>query len=179
MTAPTQRHYLELEQHSVDLVALHRFIERRARQFKLTDRCDSEDILHDVILRWRKRVEAGEYIADLESWFRGAAYNRIREISRDFRKASSFEPSILENMVAVEDDSVDSIAIDHLREAMQSLSPEQRELLEMRFYRGMDWESIARVLTTQGQRVSKEALRKRGQRALEELRKQVLEKVCS
>lgn len=164
-------------QYPFDSVALRKFVVLRLYQFKLNNRFDPDDIIHDIYLRLDKQLTAGKCIPNVDAWLRGAAHNRIREISRKCNQETPFEPSMLEDTIADKNESLDLIAHEHLREAMQLLSEEQRDLLIMRFYGGMSWESISEVLSSQGRNVLQETLRKQGQRAIEKLRRLVLEKV--
>lgn len=161
----------------INLNNIRKFISARLYQFNLTGRYDVDDILNEAYLRWLQKSVISETMAEREAWFRTTAFNIIRELSREIGKVSLCEPYTLENMHAMEADSADSIANEHLRLALSSLPRRERTLLEMRFFRGMSWKEIADYQTACGQAVTESTLRKQGERAVKALRKIVLDKV--
>lgn len=159
-----------------DLDGFRKFVMLRLRQFQLTDQYTPEDITNECFLRWHKAVGAGKSIPVLDGWMRLTAINIIRELSRKRLKSLSYEPIVLDELIAStqEEPENDNDQYQAVRQALQTLSPKNRALLELRFLQNMSWEEIANVYTSRGEKTTTLALRKRGQRALEALRREFL-----
>jgi RNA polymerase sigma factor (sigma-70 family) len=170
-----QQRYPVLTELLEDLDGFQKFILAKLRSFGLERHYKPDDILNECFLRWYKAVENGKSIPSLAGWMRVTAFNVISELSRETKKANPYDPSILENLLPDAFDEVDGQGEDNqqqaVRKALNALSDDKRELLELRFFHNLSWDGVAAHFMARGEKVTVSTLRKRGQRAIEELRK--------
>ena len=145
----------------------------------------------EVLTRYDKKVKKKEEIPNVEAWMKLTALNCIRELNRQeypvtaLRKIphdpSDFEtdPKLLKSMMSNSEDITDleSENRSQVRKAMSKLPSYKRELLELRIVQGLSWNEIANHYISQGKSVKVATLRKRKERALEELRGVFLEMI--
>jgi RNA polymerase sigma factor (sigma-70 family) len=177
-----QERYPELVGLVDDWTGLYKSINIRLCQFNLISRYTPEDIIIEVISRWHKTFEKRKQVPSVAGWMRVTALNCIRELKRQEQKADLYDPSVLatkisnnENSIVLED--VEDNRYQCVRTAMSQLSEDKRELLELRFIQELSWDEVAAYYAGQGKKFKVTALRKRGQRALEDLRKVFFEMV--
>ena len=121
-----------------------------------------------------------EQIHQPKAWMRRTAYNIIRECKRDRQHYSTlaFDELMdqgqrvdLTSPPAVNDAAITD-AINSVLQAFEALSVGDRNLIQWKVIDGLSWQEVQTRLVTQGEdRASQAALRKRGQRALERLRR--------
>ena len=173
-----QHQYPVLTELLGDMDGFQKFILAKLRSVGLERHYNPDDILNECLLRWYKAVENGKSIPSLAGWMRVTAFNVISELSRETKRANPYDPSLLENLLADAVDEAGSEGEDDpqlvVRKALNALSDDKRELLELRFFHNLSWNEIADHFKVRGEKVSVPTLRKRGQRAVEELRKVVL-----
>lgn len=172
---PLQLGYPVLTELLEDMDGFQKFILAKLRSFGLERRYNPDDILNECLLRWYKAVENGRSIPSFAGWMRRTAFNVISELSRETKKVNVYDPSILENLLPDVFDEADGEGEDDprlvVRKALNALSDDKRELLQLRFFHDLSWDGIAAHFMARGEKVSVPTLRKRGQRAIEELRK--------
>lgn len=154
-----------------NLESVKKFIQSRLHQYKLEGQYNPDDIINEVFLRWHKAVEEGKQVPVLAGWMRVTAHNIIRELKRKNERADLYEPSVLAELVPDTQKAADNEQHQFVRQALQLLSPEKRELLEFRFFQNLSWDDITNIYATRGQKTTAQTLRKRKQRAMDELRK--------
>lgn len=178
---PLQYRYPELVELLDDLDGFHKFISIRLRQHGLERRYHLDDIVGECLLRWHAATLKGKPIPNIMAWMKRTAFNVVSELSRDAQKATPYDPSILMESVSTTIDDADCDDRDEqrhvVRQALNTLSSHKRELLELRFVHGLSWEEIAIRFADRGESIKVATLRKRGQRALEDLRTSFLEKL--
>ena len=171
--------------------SLYKNVQNRLRQFNMTKNYKSDEIIMEVLTRYDKKVKKKEEIPNVEAWMKLTALNCIRELHRQehpvtaFRKIphdpSDFEtdPKLVKSMMSNSEDITDSEDENRcqVRKAMSKLPSYKRELLELRIVQGLSWDEIANHYMSQGKSVKVATLRKRGERALEELRRVFLEMI--
>jgi RNA polymerase sigma-70 factor (ECF subfamily) len=99
--------------------------------------------------------EGGKFAA----WLRVICRNAANDIGR--RQRVIFNNDNLSNLPAKENDSQDTAAV---REAVKQLTPEAREVIYLRYYDGMTYQRISKVLG-----ISEEAINGRLRRAKEKI----------
>jgi RNA polymerase sigma factor (sigma-70 family) len=151
------------------------FIKRFFDQYELDSYYQTHEVLNKSFLRveMRKRIEN---IPNIEAWFRGTAFNIIRQYARKRSRETLIPNEIYEEIPDLNSNSnaEDIEEYKPLREAFLQLPTEKQELLSLRFVRGLSWNEIADFYRERGEKVSAATLRKRHQRALNTLRQLVL-----
>jgi DNA-directed RNA polymerase specialized sigma24 family protein len=158
------------------------FIQRTIRQFELQGYVTEVDIFVEAYLRGVKYTQQHqEEIRQPKAWMRHTAYNIIREWKRDRQhySAVAFDELMGQGAAMAEaasSPSIDEDVIDQALEAVQTalegLSPGDRNLIQWQLIEGLTWQQVQVRLLDQGEDpISLATLRKRGQRALERLRR--------
>jgi DNA-directed RNA polymerase specialized sigma24 family protein len=158
------------------------FIQRTIRQFGLQAHITEIDIFVEAYLRGVKHTQQHqEEIRQPKAWMRRTAYNIIRECKRDRMHYSTlaFDELMDQGRLLVDasspsgvEDDVIIHAIDSVLQAVNTLSSSDRALIQWKVIEGCSWQEVQTRLIAQGEeRVSQAALRKRGQRSLERLRR--------
>lgn len=156
------------------------FIKRSLRQFKLDGQLQESDILLDTYLRVRKKIESGEYIQNMPAYLNRVAFNIIREKSKKQKKSEDLHIRLINNghghaNTTLGTDNSDSYQITILIKALEELTSENFELIQLRIIKGLSWNQISDYINSSQddenkKKVSASALRKRGERALKSLR---------
>lgn len=158
------------------------FIKRTIRQFGLEVYITEIDIFVEAYLRGVRYTQHNqEHIHQPKAWMRRTAYNIIRECKRDRLRysAAAFDELMDQGSAetdgpapgAVDDQAIDN-AINAVLQALEALSPGDRDLIQWKVVEGLTWQQVqTRLVAAGGDRVSQSTLRKRGQRALERLRR--------
>ncbi|MGB3202415.1 MAG: sigma-70 family RNA polymerase sigma factor [Nodosilinea sp.] len=157
------------------------FIKRTIRQFGLEIYITEVDIFVEAYLRGVRYTQQNQaHIRQPKAWMRRTAYNIIRECKRDrlrysaaaFDELMHQEPTEPDRAVlgTVSDEAITQ-AINAVLQALDALSPGDRDLIQWKVVEGLTWTQVQARLVAEGEdRVSQATLRKRGQRALERLR---------
>lgn len=168
-----QNNYLEdfdeefsfmLKQHGHDILS---YIERKLYQYRLTGNCDRDEILNDVYLRTREKVEGGLVINNLVAWTKRVSFHCVTERSRSKGKTTTLDHDIPDIEINCEEDNTESFKI--LGKAFVQLSEKYRQVLYWKVIQGLSWRAVKEEI---GGSVSVSTLRKRKERAIKELRKQ-------
>lgn len=158
------------------------FIKRTIHQFGLQVYITEIDIFVEAYLRGVRYTQQNqEHIRQPKAWMRRTAYNIIRECKRDRLRysAAAFDelmdqgPAEAEGPVpgAVDEETIGN-AVNAVLQALEALSPGDRDLIQWKVVEGLTWPQVqTRLVAAGGDRVSQATLRKRGQRALERLRR--------
>ncbi|PSN12034.1 hypothetical protein C7293_21875 [filamentous cyanobacterium CCT1] len=158
------------------------FIKRTIHQFGLEVYITEIDIFVEAYLRGVRYTQQNqEHILQPKAWMRRTAYNIIRECKRDRLRysAAAFDELMDQGPAEAEgptpgavDDEAISRAINAVLQALEALPQGDRDLIQWKVVEGLSWQQVqARLVAAGGDRVSQATLRKRGQRALERLRR--------
>jgi DNA-directed RNA polymerase specialized sigma24 family protein len=156
------------------------FIHRTIRQFGLQVYITEIDIFVEAYLRGVKYTQEHQTeIRQPKAWMRRTAYNIIRECKRDRQRYSALAFDELMDQgppgqsAPEEVDSADiADSISAVLEALERLSPGDRSLIQWQIVEGLSWQEVQSRLVAEGEDfVPLATLRKRGQRALERLRR--------
>ena len=170
-----------LEANNPEFKSIFIFIQRSLKQFRLDNYYNVIDVLTETYIRAINYVYTQqEDIKNLQGWIRVTAYNVIREFSRKRQKYQSldeytenqysFELAKIPNSLAIENDIEQKKNM--LQIALQKLEDDERKIIEMKFFEDLSWSEIAKRLEfEQGKVVNIAALRKRGSRSLQKLRR--------
>jgi len=148
------------------------FIRRTLRQYRLSGTETEIDIFIEAYLRGIEQMlnSPETKIRHPKAWIRATIHNIIREKAR--ARGRMFQ--LTEDIPSEQEESVDSSRIEYclnaVAQAYQNLEHDDRKLIELRFLRGFSWKGVHEKL---GERdLDMSTLRKRGQRALNKLRKE-------
>jgi DNA-directed RNA polymerase specialized sigma24 family protein len=150
------------------------FIKRSLAQFNLSNSYTPTWVINEAYMRGIKLLATGEQIEKPLAWIRATAYNIIREQSRELRRFSQFDESMIESHVncsltvfeEIEEELFERISL-----AFEKLEPNEKEILILKMIKDLSWKEIKLRLFLQGKAVENEAtLRKRKERALKRLR---------
>lgn len=148
------------------------FVRTRLRQFHLEKSYQEAFILNEVYIRAREKIQQGEVIRLPSAWIRQTAYNCIRELSREQRRSVEFQEDYLQEPTfkPLEPEGLtQDLAI--MGKALDGLESLDRTLLELKVVEGLSWKEIRALLFKDGYGdYSEDALRKRKERALRNLR---------
>ena len=153
-------------------------IQRSLRQFHLTSRIETTEVLAEAYLRGKKFLRSGKMINNPHAWLKKTAFNIVREYSRKFRKYAA-EPydeqkTAEDPMTNLVDVQVIESDLADLRQAIRLLAqeePEAANLLYLKIIRGLSWQEIHDILLQTHQEVaSLTTLRQRASRAKRRLR---------
>lgn len=159
------------------------FIHRTIGQFGLRDYVTEIDVFVEAYLRGVRYTDKHRtQIRQPKAWMRSTAYNIIRECKRDRQQYSTaaFDELMEQGQLGgphqpqaepLESDMINR-AIQHVVQAFESLDSEDQDLIHWKIVDGLTWNEIHQRLVAQGgDAASVTTLRKRGQRALEQLRR--------
>ena len=185
-----RRTYPELDT-VINWNSLYKNVQNRLRQFNMAKNYKSDEIIMEVLTRYDKKVKKKEEIPNVEAWMKLTALNCIRELNRQEYPVTAFkkiphdpldfetDPKLVKSMMSNGEDITDleSENMSQVRKAMSKLPSYKRELLELRIVRDLSWNEIANHYISKGKNVKVATLRKRKERALEELRGVFLEMI--
>ncbi|RUT03872.1 hypothetical protein DSM106972_047860 [Dulcicalothrix desertica PCC 7102] len=188
--ARIQKDYPQLELSTVDWEKLLTNARIRLWQLELSKDYTDEDVVLEAVHRLNANIEKGKPIHNLQGWLRKTTVFVVSELSRkskdkntSFRDPADFETSttLLKAMAGACAESSTDEDDRHLQlhKALSKLAIEKQQLLKLRFFKDMSWQQISDYYAAQGKTVQSTTLRKRGERALEELRQLVLQMVQS
>ena len=148
------------------LAPLRRWARGRLPQWA-RDLTDTEDLVQDTLLQTFRRIQAFEVrgAGALQAYLRQAVVNRIRdELRRRGRRpdTTALDVTELESVLSPLEQAIGHQAIETYQQALQRLTPEDREAIVGRIEMGYSYEELAQVLG----RPSAEAARKAAQRAV-------------
>jgi RNA polymerase sigma-70 factor, ECF subfamily len=110
----------------------------------------AEEVTQSVFATVATKLGAGGYVEQgrFESWLFRVAMNRVRdEMRRRARQAAPTDPATFSGVPAAATTSAASgPELDRLRAAMEQLSEEDREVVELRHHGGMSFKQMAETL---------------------------------
>jgi len=147
------------------------------------DRERSEDLMQETFLRVFRNRDSYKPTAKFSSWLYRIAHNLFIDEKRkywsrmvDLETETQNEknlPSIITNVTEKSQNSLDSLddrnLMDKLREALNALSEEQREVMILNKFQGLSYGEISEILE-----ISPESVKQRAYRAHTHLRKLLL-----
>ena len=114
----------------------------------LGDRESAEDLVQDVFMEaWKKAADYDPGRASVRTWLILRARSRAldRATSAPRRRSVSLEDETVPEPIAAPSSGLDGIGdVERLQDALAGLSPEQRQVLELTFFRGLSSSDISR-----------------------------------
>ncbi|NET04631.1 MAG: sigma-70 family RNA polymerase sigma factor [Merismopedia sp. SIO2A8] len=146
-------------------------------KFHLDQSYNLADVINEAYCRGVRLIESGQSIKNTSAWLKATAYNIIRELSREQRRLQPLESDLAEFKIVLAttttvcEDVIDECLI-AVEMAFEKLSIQDQRILRLRVVEDLSWREVGERLQANGERPKKEAaLRKRGERALKNLRK--------
>ena len=163
------------EETKLSAYKLVRFSTARLRQFNLQSNHQASDVIREVYKIASRKILDGEQVNNLEAWTKQIALyiikdfskkeiNRKKQIGRLIEKG--FYSDDRSNHLIIENEELDPIKTKCLNDALDSLSEEEKHILNLRIQAEYSWKKIASELG-----ISTENARQRGNRTLKKLRK--------
>ena len=168
------------KQEDKDIASLFRFAKVRLYQFRLTKHYTPREVLTEAYLRGLEKCKKGEEIKSKLAWIRTTSYNIIRELRRELDKLNfddldEIPLSSMREYLRSQDNyptegSLNEEMINAVRLAFSDLSPQDRELLNLKVVQELSWQEVQKRLTQAWAKVPTEnALRQRQRRAIQRL----------
>ena len=114
------------------------------------DRTEAEDIASEVFLRALESLDSyQERGLPLEAWLFRIAHNLVVDRLRRASRFERAEESAEEEQGSLSDPArlaEERVLMENVRMAMQQLTPQQRDVLLLRFFAGLDSKEVAKVL---------------------------------
>lgn len=157
-------------------LGLLNFIRQRIRQARLNG-WEETELLIEACLRGVEYIEKNCLeIRNPASWLRIVVTNIIKEeVRKNVQNDRVIHDVYIEDS-SEEDTSSDNElerALEHLNISLENISSEDRELIELRFFRKLSYKEIQKYLNEKGNSISKlDTLRQKMSRALKRLRKE-------
>ncbi len=112
------------------------------------NRTEAEDLLQEVFLRLVKGLPAYQEKERFAVWLYRMAQHLLIDFWRKRKVTLTSEDWVLEQDVVEQDPSARSVARDQedeLQRALKKLSPEQREVITLRYFSGLSFEEISKL----------------------------------
>jgi len=110
----------------------------------LQDAAGAEDVLQDVFLQlWRNPDAFDASRGSLAAWLAVIARHRAIDRLRKRRPETDIEECVIAGGPDLRDESERSLVIAKVRVALDAMSPEQRQAMELAFFQGLTHTEIA------------------------------------
>jgi DNA-directed RNA polymerase specialized sigma24 family protein len=148
----------------------------KSRLYILNMNCllTEDDVINHVVVELLKAHRSGKFIDYPIAWSKIVSERYIGSERRKSKRVEATESERIEylaNHKHTENLGYDEE--DEIHKKIQNLKPSSQQILIWRFFQHFCWSQIAELLSnTEGKTISSATARKRGERALDELRKQ-------
>jgi RNA polymerase sigma factor (sigma-70 family) len=153
---------------------LMNYVNFRIYRLELSSYLSGEDVIQHVVECLTLDIQSGKKIEHPIAWAKLVSERFMTKQYRKNRNSKLKELSQIEYFASLnhqEDDFPFFDSKEQLHQSMQQLKPASREIIRMRFFQELHWNKIAEILSTiENKQISVETARKRGERAIKELR---------
>ncbi|NJN13429.1 MAG: sigma-70 family RNA polymerase sigma factor [Richelia sp. RM1_1_1] len=148
-------------------------IRNRIYALKLSSSISEEDVIQYVVMCLVETLRSGTQVNHPVAWSKLVSERYIQKLYKKHRVSVAIESDKIEYLANRRCDEKDFYENnEEIVKKIQQLKPANREIVEMRFFQNLSWSQIAEILSHQeGKQIRVVTARKRGERALEELRK--------
>lgn len=147
------------------------YIRNRLYMMKMNNFLTEDDVISYACLELVQAYKSGKFINSPLAWSKVVSE---RYIISQRKKASRSEPTELEKIEFFANHQENQTSYEEreeLNQKIKQLKSTTQEILKWRFFQNLSWEEIANLLSQQeGKLVNAATARKRGERALKELR---------
>lgn len=148
-------------------------IRSRIHALKLSSWVSEEDVIQYVVVCLVETIESGKQVNYPVAWSKLVSERHIQKLYKKHRVCEATESDKIEylaNLRCGENDFYDKN--EKMVKNIQRLKPASQEIIKMRFFDNLSWSQIAKILSDrEGKKIRVTTARKRGERAVEELRK--------
>ena len=159
-------------------IVLAHSIKRSLKQFHL-EQVDFYDVVSEVYLRGTNKINSGVNIKNPGAWIRVTSLNVIKEMSRLQQKEQANSKVIEVQVDPKSCEENNNVQLGILKQSLKNLSEKDRQILELRFFKNLSWKEIVDYLTSTGEMLTEANARKKGSRALKNLKKAFFSSVKS
>jgi len=160
-----------------DWLRIH--IRGRIHALKLSSLISEEDIIQYVVKCLTETINAGTTVNYPVAWSKLVSERRIQKLYKQNKFSEATESETIEYLASLRcNDNSFYNNNEEINKKIQQLKPASREIIKMRFFEGLSWDKIADILSEQEEkRIRVATARKRGERALNELRQMYFNKL--
>lgn len=153
--------------------ALRIFVRNRLYVLKMSSYISEDDVINYVALCFIQDLKNEKVIHYPIAWAKKVSERYIYKYRKKFNTSSPTESHQIEYLANLQ--SYQTVCCEEayeVREKLNQLKPVNQKILWWRFFQCLSWNTIAELLTKEeGRTVNISTARKRGERALNELRK--------
>lgn len=160
-----------------DWLKIH--IRSRIHALKLSSLISEEDIIQYVVECLTETINSGTTINYPVAWSKLVSERRIQKLYNKNKFSEATESQKIEYLASSRcDENSFYNNNDEINKKIQQLKPASRKIIRMRFFEDLSWDKIADILSEQeGKQIRVATARKRGERALNELRQIYFQKL--
>jgi hypothetical protein len=153
---------------------LRNYISYRLRILNMNFFLTEDDVINHVVCELLKAQRLGKFIDYPIAWSKIVSERYINRERKKIRRAEPTESDKIEYLA--NNEQIKSLGYDEedeVRKKIKYLKPRSQQILIWRFFQHLSWSQVAELLSKQEDTtISSVTARKRGERALDELRKQ-------
>lgn len=155
---------------------LRAFVRGRLNVLRLKHIITEDDVINNVSLELFKAQQSGREIVHPIAWAKIVSERHIMHTKKKNQLIDSLDEMNLLNTIPSsypeeEENCLINEEREEINQKIQLLKPASKKILELRFFQNLSWEQIAKLLSKEeGQEINAPTARKRGERALKELR---------
>ena len=146
-------------------------IRNRIHILKLSSLIMEEDVIQQVAMYLFEAQISGKKIKHPIAWSKLVSERHIQKVYKKNKLNEATKYEAIEDLLGKHQDENYFDDDGRIRKSIEQLKPANREIIKMRYFRDLSWGKIAEILSQQeGKQISEPTARKRGERALNELR---------
>jgi len=108
---------------------------------------DAEDLTEQVFLKaWEAMPRYREQGVPFSAWLYRLAHNLVVDFHRTRKVEDELQETVLDRQAGPDEQLERQLTAAQLAEAIQRLTPDQQQVILLRFVQGLDHESVARVM---------------------------------
>lgn len=163
--------------------SLKKFFGASLKRLKLQNHHDVIEVFSEVYLRRKSSLEAGKSISYPYSWSKKAGWNYLLGEKDKLVRARPCAPDVLDNKAGTNcTEIVDSTVYlsagafqpKHLQAVFDKLPSMERRLFELKYIHEWSWQQVTHHLREQEPHLTEVAVRQRGHKLKQKLRKLIL-----
>ncbi|MGD1875228.1 MAG: sigma-70 family RNA polymerase sigma factor [Mastigocoleus sp.] len=156
-------------------------IRSRLHALKLSSFLSEEDIVQHSVMCLFETLQSGKQVNHPVAWAKLVSERYISKLYKKHRVSEATELEKIEYFANQNCDKNNSYDIhEEIAKNIQQIKTKNRAILRMRFFQKFSWKKIAEILSHQeGTQICVATARKRGERAVKELRQVFLNKLAS
>jgi DNA-directed RNA polymerase specialized sigma24 family protein len=154
---------------------LRNYIKLRLYVLKMNNALSQEDVINHVALCLVETLQSGKLVSYPIAWAKKVSERYINSQFSKFKSSEATDSDKIEyfaNHLLEQNKSFYEDEKEEIRTKIKQLTPGNQKILIWRFFKHFSWSQIAELLSQEeGKTINVATARKRGERALDELRK--------